>query len=126
MYKISLKLYIEVKTYEFTLNFMNIAKFSLSTILLSCLVGCGGGNSGDDSSTFNVSSANGVKQATNTSAQQPNSLPVGTIISINPEITLDQELNSTSTPASALYQNSSSSSISRGSTIYLCKHGGNR
>ena len=111
MYKISLKLYIEVKTYEFTLNFMNIAKFSLSTILLSCLVGCGGGSNGDDaSSTFNVSSANGVKQATNTSAQQPNSLPVGTIISINPEITLDQELNSTSTPASALYQNSSSSS----------------
>lgn len=111
MYKLQAKLYIEQTPYESTLPSMKIAMALLCTVLTLCFAGCGGGsNGGDDSSTFNGSSANGVKQATNTSAQQPKSFPANTIISINPEITLDQELNSTSTPASALYQNSGSSS----------------
>ena len=72
---------------------MKIATALLCTVLTLCFAGCGEGDGGsDDSSTFNVSPANGIQQASDIDAVMPDSLPAGTILSINPEITLDVEI----------------------------------
>jgi hypothetical protein len=80
---------------------MKLLKLILSSIIVSCLASCGGGGGSASTDTSAVADSSG---------SIPDSLPNGTSISFNPEITLQGEL-SLGSPSKATYRNTITSSL---------------
>lgn len=87
---------------------MEKLKFGFIALVFICITGCGGGGGSSStisSSSSTSSSTNSIETASNTSAQKPDILPSGVVLSINPDITLSSELLSGNS-VNASYENS--------------------